>query len=68
MAEKLNRRWIGIDNSDLAINTIQKRLLGLQSRIGNKGDFIKPKAFALYHIGVQDDLNKIDYKITPSIG
>ncbi|MGZ8227309.1 MAG: site-specific DNA-methyltransferase [Methylococcaceae bacterium] len=34
-AEKLNRRWIGMDCGKLAIYTIQKRLLNLTSNIGS---------------------------------
>lgn len=36
VAEKLGRRWIGIDCGKLAIYTIQKRLLNLKSEIGIK--------------------------------
>ena len=31
-AEKLERRWIGMDNSPLAISVIQDRIAGLQQR------------------------------------
>jgi hypothetical protein len=34
-AEKLNRRWIGMDCGKLAIYTIQKRLLNLTSNVGS---------------------------------
>ena len=34
-AEKLNRRWIGMDCGKLAIYTIQKRLLNLTTNIGS---------------------------------
>jgi len=34
VAEKLNRRWIGIDSGKLAIYTVQKRLLNLTTKIG----------------------------------
>lgn len=34
-AEKLNRRWVGIDCGKLAIYTIQKRFLNLTSNIGS---------------------------------
>ncbi|MDX9712490.1 MAG: site-specific DNA-methyltransferase [Ignavibacteriaceae bacterium] len=34
VAEKLGRRWIGIDSGKLAIYTVQKRLLNLTSQIG----------------------------------
>ena len=39
-AESLGRRWIGIDNSDIAIETIQKRLLAIK----------KVSAFEVYKI------------------
>lgn len=35
VAEKLNRKWIGMDCGKLAIYTAQKRLLNLTSRIGS---------------------------------
>ena len=35
VAEKLNRRWIGMDSGKLAIYTIQKRMLNLSTRIGS---------------------------------
>jgi DNA modification methylase len=35
-AEKLNRRWIGMDCGKLAIYTIQKRLLNLTSNVGSE--------------------------------
>lgn len=54
VAEKLGRRWIGIDCGKLAIYTIQKRMLNLKSEIGNKGKKLKPKAFTLYHAGLYD--------------
>ena len=54
VAEKLGRRWIGIDCGKLAIYTMQKRLLNLKSEIGNKGKKLKPKAFTLYHAGLYD--------------
>jgi len=54
VAEKLNRRWIGIDCGKLAIYTIQKRLLNLKSEIGNKGRLINPKPFVLYNAGLYD--------------
>ncbi len=34
VAEKLNRRWIGMDSGKLAIYTIQKRMLNLTTQIG----------------------------------
>lgn len=54
VAEKLGRRWIGIDCGKLAIYTMQKRLLNLKSGIGNKGKALKPKPFTLYHAGLYD--------------
>lgn len=54
VAEKLGRRWIGIDCGKLSIYTIQKRMLNLKSEIGNKGKKIKPKAFTLYNAGLYD--------------
>ena len=54
VAEKLGRRWIGIDCGKLAIYTMQKRLLNLKSEIGNKGEPLKPKPFTLYHAGLYD--------------
>lgn len=54
VAEKLGRRWIGIDCGKLAVYTMQKRLLNLKSEIGNKGKRIKPKSFTLYHAGLYD--------------
>lgn len=54
VAEKLGRRWIGIDCGKLAIYTMQKRLLHLKSEIGNKGKKLKPKPFTLYHAGLYD--------------
>ena len=54
VAEKLGRRWIGIDCGKLAIYTMQKRLLNLKSEIGNKGKKLKLKPFTLYHAGLYD--------------
>lgn len=54
VAEKLGRRWIGIDCGKLAIYTMQKRLLNLKSEIGNKGKPLKPKPFTLYNAGLYD--------------
>ncbi|HBI47797.1 MAG TPA: site-specific DNA-methyltransferase [Smithella sp.] len=54
VAEKLGRRWIGIDCGKLAIYTMQKRLLNLKSAIGNKGKALKSKPFTLYHAGLYD--------------
>jgi site-specific DNA-methyltransferase (adenine-specific)/adenine-specific DNA-methyltransferase len=54
VAEKLRRRWIGIDCGKLAIYTIQKRMLNLYSEIGNTGKAITPKPFTLYNAGLYD--------------
>lgn len=53
-AEKMGRRWIGIDCGKLAIYTIQKRMLNLKQRIGNKGNLLKVKPFTLYNAGLYD--------------
>jgi len=54
VAEKLSRRWIGIDCGKLAIYTIQKRMLNLRRQIGNKGAPLKPQPFTLYNAGLYD--------------
>lgn len=54
VAEKLGRRWIGIDCGKLAIYTMQKRLLNLHKEIGNKGPKLQPKPFTLYNAGLYD--------------
>ena len=54
VAEKLGRRWIGIDCGKLAVYTIQKRMLNLCKEIGNKGPKLKPKPFTLYNAGLYD--------------
>jgi len=54
VAEKLGRRWIGVDCGKFAIYTMQKRMLNLKSKIGNKGKKLKPKPFTLYHAGLYD--------------
>lgn len=54
VAEKLNRRWIGIDCGKLAIYTIQKRMLNLRTEIGNDGAALRPKPFGLYNAGLYD--------------
>ena len=54
VAEKLNRQWIGIDASKLAIYTIQKRMLNLKAEIGNKGKDLTPKSFGLFNAGLYD--------------
>lgn len=55
VAEKLKRRWIGIDRGKLSIYTIQKRMLNLRQQIGNtKGRRVQPKTFTLYNAGLYD--------------
>lgn len=54
VAEKLGRRWIGIDCGKLAIYTVQKRLLNLRVEIGNKGKRLQPRPFTLYNAGLYD--------------
>ncbi|HEY5911626.1 MAG TPA: site-specific DNA-methyltransferase [Verrucomicrobiae bacterium] len=54
VAEKHERRWIGIDCGKLAIYTIQKRMLNLKKEIGNKGPALKPKPFTLCNAGLYD--------------
>lgn len=54
VAEKLGRRWIGIDCGKLAIYTIQKRMLNLRKEIGNKGTRLTAKPFTLYNAGHYD--------------
>jgi len=55
VAEKLGRKWIGIDCGKFAIYTIQKRMLNLRTEIGNKkGNPLFAKPFALYNSGHYD--------------
>lgn len=54
VAEKLGRRWIGIDCGKLAVYTIQNRMLKLCKEIGNKGPTLKPKPFTLFNAGLYD--------------
>lgn len=54
VAEKLGRRWVGIDCGKLSIYTIQKRLLNLKEDIGNKGKALKTGPFTLYNAGLYD--------------
>lgn len=58
VAEKLNRRWVGVDCGKLAIYTMQKRLLN----VSNSKDLENPKKkygklckpFTLYNAGLYD--------------
>jgi len=54
VAEKLGRKWIGIDCGKLSIYTIQSRMLGLHAEIGNKGKKLKHKPFAVFNAGLYD--------------
>ena len=54
VAEKLGRRWIGIDCGKLAVYTMQKRLLNLRKEIGNGGPKLECKPFTLYNAGLYD--------------
>ena len=54
VAEKLGRRWLGIDIGKFAIYTTQKRMLTLRKNIGNTGDKLEPKPFTLYNAGLYD--------------
>lgn len=53
VAERLGRRWIGIDCGKLAIYTMQKRLLNLKAA-GNKSEKLDPQPFTLYNAGLYD--------------
>lgn len=54
VAEKLGRRWIGIDCGKLSVYSIQKRILNLKEEIGNRGKSLPPKPFTLYNAGLYD--------------
>lgn len=54
VAEKLGRRWVGIDCGKLATYTIQKRMLNLRKGIGNNGALLRPTPFGLYNAGLYD--------------
>ncbi|WP_394270941.1 DNA methyltransferase [Qipengyuania sp.] len=54
VAEKLARKWVGIDVGKLSIYTIQKRMMKLRQGIGNTGRSLKPKPFALCNAGLYD--------------
>ena len=64
VAEKLKRKWIGIDCGKLAIYTMQKRMLNLREEIGNKGKLLKTNAFTLYNAGLYDwmEIKKLDFE------
>jgi DNA modification methylase len=54
VAEKLGRKWIGIDWWKLSIYTIQNRLMNLKEEIWNKWKDLKPKQFAVYNAWLYD--------------
>jgi len=54
VAEKMGRRWVGIDCGKLAVYTIQKRMLRLKEKIGNKGKPLAAKSFTLSNAGLYD--------------
>jgi len=55
VAEKLKRRWIGIDCGKLSMYTIVKRMLNLRTAIGNaSGRRLPHKPFTLYNAGLYD--------------
>lgn len=54
VAEKLWRKWIGIDGWKLSIYTIQNRLMNLKKDIWNKWKDLKPKPFAVYNAWLYD--------------
>lgn len=54
VAEKLGRRWIGIDCGKLAIYTAQKRMLTLRQAIGNKGRPLAHRPFMTVNAGLYD--------------
>ncbi len=53
-AEKLGRRWVGVDCGKLAIYTIQKRMLNLTRGKGKKAVALEPKSFTLHNAGLYD--------------
>lgn len=63
VAEKLGRRWIGIDCGKLSVYTIQKRMLNLHRDIGDKGPRLEAKPFTLFNAGLYDfsSLKKLEW-------
>lgn len=60
VAEKLGRRWIGIDSSKFAIYTVQKRLLTPADGMGKAR---RPRRFTLFNAGLYDfsKLRELDW-------
>lgn len=54
VAEKLGRRWLGIDCGKLAIYSVQKRLLNLRADTGRRAETSKATPFTLYNAGLYD--------------
>ena len=54
VAEKMGRRWISVDCGKFAIYTMQKRMLNLREKIGNKGQPLSPRPFTLINAGLYD--------------
>lgn len=54
VCEKLSRKWIGIDCGKLSIYTIQSRMLSIKSEVGNQGQNLKHKPFAVFNAGLYD--------------
>ena len=54
VAEKMERRWVGLDCGKLAIYTIQRRMLNLRAGIGNRGTAMQIKPFGMYNAGLYD--------------
>lgn len=63
VAEKLKRKWIGMDCGKFSLYTIQKRMLNLRAEVGQKGKSLKAKAFTLYNAGLYDwtEVKKLDF-------
>ena len=57
VAEKLGRRWVGIDCGKFAVYTIQKRMVNLKSGSGKKLKHITPSSFILYNAGLYEFSN-----------
>lgn len=64
VAEKLGRKWIGIDCGKLSIYTIQNRMLSLKEEIGNKGKNLKHKPFSVFNAGLYDykEIENLDFE------
>lgn len=54
VAEKLGRRWLGIDSGKLSVYSIQKRMLTLRKNVGNDGPRHDTKPFTLFNAGLYD--------------